>query len=981
MHRDRTNHERADAARGAPRRRGWRAGVLAGAAAVAVALALPAGALAQASFSGPEFFHAGGDNPRSFAVGDLNNDSNPDLAVANASSDDVTVLLGGGSGHFAATGDSFSVGDNPRSVAVGDFNGDSEPDLAVANQGSLMVTAGDVSVLLGRGDGSFDGPSTLTAGANPSSVAVGDFNGDAEPDLAVTNWGSSDVSVLIGEEEAEEEDVRFAAAANFDTGSVPSAAAVGHFNGDSEPDLAVANAGSDNISVLPGKVEECPVDRPACVEFESADDFDTGNGPTSVAVGNFNGDSELDLAVANFAGDSASVLLGRTEACPPGRPACVQFGSASNLPVGSFPSAVAVSDFDGDSEPDLAVANQGGDSVSVLLGQAEGEGEDVSFDAQPDIPAGFDPSSLAVGDFTRDSDPDLAVTIGFSDEVGVLFNNHINDSPVANDDTGDAFTTDEDMPLRLEASDVLGNDDDHNGDALIVTQVSDPVNGSVTLNEDGSVTYRPDLDFNGSGSFTYRASDGSADSGPATVTIQVRPVNDAPDAAPDEFVTDEDTPLTVSREALLANDSDADGDGLNLFSLSRLDDPDSGSLDLNGDGTYTYTPAPNFNGSATFRYVVMDSSREGDSATVTINVIAVNDAPVAAGDAYATEEDTPLSVDVQDVLENDTDLDGDSLTVTDVSDPVNGSVTLNGDGTLTYTPKDNFHGSGSFSYRASDRSADSPPATVTVDVGPVDDTPGAADDAYATDEDTPLTVATPGVLANDADPDGDGLTVTRLSDPDHGSVTLNGDGSLTYTPAPDYNGSDSFRYRVSDDGQDSDPATVRIDVRPVDEIPPAGPAPTSPGGAATTPNTDAAPPAPTGAPPLGPAAPAESAIARLRLRPSCVRRSRSGRVRIRISLRMPRPRPLQFRIDRAVGARVRRSCPKPNPERRFTGLFREIATLRQLPQESDAAAASVTRRITLKPRLTPGLYRIVVRAELDGDRLSSPLRRYLRVLG
>jgi hypothetical protein len=163
-------------------------------------------------------------------------------------------------------------------------------------------------------------------------------------------------------------------------------------------------------------------------------------------------------------------------------------------------------------------------------------------------------------------------------------------------------------------------------------------------------------------------------------------------------------------------------------------------------------------------------------------------------------------------------------------------------------------------------------------------------------------------------------------------------------------------------GLDSEPVTVTIDVSAVADTPPAGPTPSA--GAA---------------PPPAPAAPAEPAIAQLRLASRCVRRSRAGRVRIRMTLRMARPAPLQIRIERAVGSGASDSCPSPSRGRRFTGRFREIATIRQ--PSTAATAAAVARRITLKPRLAPGLYRITVRAELDGDRLSRPLRRYLRVLG
>ena len=246
--------------------------------------------------------------------------------------------------------------------------------------------------------------------------------------------------------------------------------------------------------------------------------------------------------------------------------------------------------------------------------------------------------------------------------------------------------------------------------------------------------------------------------------------------------------------------------------------------------------------------------------------------------------------------------------------------------------------------------------------------PEPAADAYATDEDTPLNVASPGVLANDSDPDGDTLAAALVSGPQYGRLELRGDGSFSYTPDPDYNGSDTFSYRATDDTLHSDPVTVTIQVSPVDEPPPpAGPAST--------------PPAAAAAAPAGPTADAQRAISQLRLHPRCVRPSRAGRVRVRMSLRTARPWALQVQIDRGVGARPWRRCLAPNTERRFTGRFRQFASLGEPGAGPAAAAATVRRRVTLKLRLAPGLYRITVRAQLDHNRLSRPVRRYLRVLG
>jgi hypothetical protein len=241
------------------------------------------------------------------AVGDFNCDGRADLAVANealpnTASGNVSVLLGDGSGGFAAAVN-FTPGHEPESVAVGDFNGDGRADLAVAN-----YLSNNVSVLLGDGSGGFTAPVNFAAGEGPVSVAVGDFNGDGRADLAVANealpnTASGNVSVLLGDGSG-----GFAAAVNFGVGAFPYSVAVGDFNGDGKQDLAVANAGSANVSVLLGDGSGA---------FAAAVNFAAGDEPSYVAVGDFNGDGRADLAVANDFSNYVSVLLNTTGLNPP----------------------------------------------------------------------------------------------------------------------------------------------------------------------------------------------------------------------------------------------------------------------------------------------------------------------------------------------------------------------------------------------------------------------------------------------------------------------------------------------------------------------------------------------------------------------------------------------------------------------------------------------------------------------------------------
>src|SRR5262249_25127326 len=159
-------------------------------------------------------------------------------------------------------------------------------------------------------------------------------------------------------------------------------------------------------------------------------------------------------------------------------------------------------------------------------------------------------------------------------------------------------------------------------------------------------------------------------------------------------------------------------------------------------------------------------------------------------DAYSIDEDTPLVVAAPGVLANDSDVDGDHLTAVLVSGPAHGSLNLNADGSFTYLAATNYNGPDSFTYKANDGMLDSLPVTVAITVLSVNDVPVAADDAYSVDEDAVLTIAAPGVLANDSDVDGDALSALIVSLPAHGSLSFSTNGDFVYTPVPNYNGSD-----------------------------------------------------------------------------------------------------------------------------------------------------------------------------------------------
>jgi uncharacterized delta-60 repeat protein len=386
--------------------------------------------------------------------------------------------------------------------------------------------------------------------------------------------------------------------------------------------------------------------------------------------------------------------------------------------------------------------------------------------------------------------------------------NSVNDAPVA---AGEGYSTDEDTSLAVAAAGVVANDSDVDGDSLSAVVVGGPAHGTLTLNADGSFTYTPEANYHGSDSFTYRASDGQAQSNIATVTITVISINDAPTASGASATTDEDAAISAALSG-----ADVDGDTL---TYSIVSGPAHGAAQLNSStGAYTYTPNANFNGSDSFNFQVSDGTLSS-VATVTITVNPVNDAPVAGNDSDVVDEDGTLSINGPGVLANDSDVDGDGLSAVLVNGPAHGSLTFNTDGSFTYTPQGNYNGPDSFTYKASDGALQSGTATVTITVNAVNDAPVAAGDSYALDEDTTLTVSAAGVLTNDSDVDGDALSAVLVNGPAHGSLTLNADGSFTYTPQGNYNGPDSFTYKASDGSLQSAAVTVAITVRPVQDPP------------------------------------------------------------------------------------------------------------------------------------------------------------------
>jgi hypothetical protein len=298
-----------------------------------------------------------------------------------------------------------------------------------------------------------------------------------------------------------------------------------------------------------------------------------------------------------------------------------------------------------------------------------------------------------------------------SDPATVTITVLTNRPPVAN---GDSYSLVSGRTLTVSAPGILSNDTVGWGTNLTAVLVSGTAHGTFSLNTNGGFTYTATNHFIGTDSFTYEANDGVTNSVPATVTINVT-TNYPPVANNDSYNTITNATLSVAAPGVLGNDTDANGDSLTSVLVSG---PAHGILTLTNNGGFSYTPANNFSGTDGFTYQASDGLTNSSPATVTISITttAVNHSPVANNDTYSTVVNTALTVGAPGILANDTDLDGDSLTAILVSGPTNGTLNLNTNGGFSYTPTNNFVGTDSFIYKASDGSTNSNPATVTITV-------------------------------------------------------------------------------------------------------------------------------------------------------------------------------------------------------------------------------------------------------------------------
>ena len=724
------------------------------------------------------------------------NDAPVDGNETNTVTEDVALDVGAAAGLLANSSD---IDGNPRTVSGFTIAGETGPFTVGA--GFVLAGRGTITV---NSDGSYSFvPVANFAGAIPVvTYTVSDSQGGTDTStLTLVMQPVNDAPVAVNDARNTVEDSPVTIAVRGNDTDV---------DGDVLTVSAVTQGANGTVTIDPA----------------------TGN-PIYTPNANFNGTDTFTYTVRDPSGGTSTATV--TVMVTPSNDAPVatndSFTSSEDAPA-TIVARGNDNDIEGDTLTVTAVAGvavtAGGPGVPVTGGVVTlNTAGNLVFTPNPNY------SGLAVFTYTISDGNGGTDTATVSGTVTPS-----NDVPVANDDT---FTTAEDTLVTIN---VRGNDTDVDGDPLAVTQVNGTAitaggpgiavtGGVVTLTATGNLVFTPNPHFNGTPSFNYTVSDGNGGTDTATVSGTVTPVNDAPLATNDTFTFVEDTSATIP---VRTNDSDVDGDMLSVTHVNGTAVTSGGPgvpvtggvVTLNAAGDLVFTPTANFNGTPSFNYRISDGNGGTATAFVTGIGTAVNDPPIAAANTFTTTEDTPILINV---LGNDNDPEGDTLTVTQINGaPISaggpgiavtgGIVTLAADGTLTFTPNADFHGAPSFSYTVADGNGGTATASVTGTVDAVNDPPVANDDAYATTEDTPITVFP---LGNDTDIDGGTLIISEifangadssgtLTLPSGSTVTINANGSLTYMPGSNVTGAETIEYQVEDGagGQDTGQITFTV---------------------------------------------------------------------------------------------------------------------------------------------------------------------------
>jgi VCBS repeat-containing protein len=378
--------------------------------------------------------------------------------------------------------------------------------------------------------------------------------------------------------------------------------------------------------------------------------------------------------------------------------------------------------------------------------------------------------------------------------------NPANDAPVA---TGSEFSTSEDTAI----DNVLTGDYDIDGDALQYSLISEPLNGSVIVAQNGQFMYTPDLNYHGVDFFTYEVCDNSDACDAAIVQLNIAPVNDAPTASVFTNVTYQNETLTGDLSIFTV---DPDGDAVSFEIISATS---NGDISMESDGSYVYVPDLDFSGADAASVRVCDTYDVCIDVPLNITVFTTNTAPQASSVNESIEEDETITDNLASYV---TDLEGGVLSFTVIDIPDNGTLLLLPDGSFTYTPNENYHGTDSFSFNVCDTGNMCDNGVVNIEIASVNDTPIVFNESVELAEDGTISG---NVSLNDLDEDGDLLTYTLINGTSNGVLTFGSSGEYTFTPQANYFGSLIITYNVCDGNNACASGSINVTVNSVNDTP------------------------------------------------------------------------------------------------------------------------------------------------------------------
>ncbi|EPA0548831.1 tandem-95 repeat protein, partial [Vibrio alginolyticus] len=517
---------------------------------------------------------------------------------------------------------------------------------------------------------------------------------------------------------------------------------------------------------------------------------------------NFTGDASLDVVVVDEDGAVDTTTAGITVL------------EVNDPPIAGTTSYTIDEDEVITISAEQLLANSSDIEGEVALDSVSYSGSEGIFTDNGDGTFSFAPNQNFNGEVNLDVvvvDEDGA-TASTTANIDVL---PINDAPVSGDL---AYSVDEDNSITLSQEQLLAQATDVEGDALTASNLVVDGDATVTANDDGSFTITPDANFNGDIDITFDINDGS-DTIVATADLTVNPVNDLPQPEDQAFTIGEDGVLTFTDQDLLDGATDIDGDDLSVEGVTYTGA--DGVLTDNGDGTYSFAPNENFNGGVNFTFDVSDGT-DTVTANIDVSVTPENDPPVAGSTSYTVHEDNSITISDEQLLANSSDIEGD-VSISSVSYSGNdGVLEINGDGTYTFSPNENFTGDVSLDVVVVDEDGAVDTTTAGIAVLEVNDPPIAGTTSYTIDEDEVITISAEQLLANSSDIEGEVALDSVSYSGSEGIFTDNGDGTFSFAPNQNFNGEVNLDVVVVDEDGATASTTANIDVLPINDAPVSG---------------------------------------------------------------------------------------------------------------------------------------------------------------